>query len=99
MSQLAAARIKRWSLLLAAYSYTIDFISGKDNVYADFLSRKPMNPQPSAEEQVTVNITFIEGDQFSNSRVAAMETKQDPVLSSTLRRVGQIVPTQYLKLM
>ena len=64
MSQLTAARIKRWSLLLAAYDYTIDFISGKDNVYADFLSRKPMNTQPSAEEQVTVTVMFIEGDQW-----------------------------------
>ena len=62
MSQLAAARIKRWSLLLAAYDYTIYFISGKDNVYADFLSRKPMNTQPSAEEQVTVDVIFSQGD-------------------------------------
>ena len=36
VTQLAAARIKRWALLLAAYDYTIEFISGKDNVYADF---------------------------------------------------------------
>ena len=33
---LAAARIKRWALLLAAYDYTIEFIRGKDNVFADF---------------------------------------------------------------
>ena len=95
MSQLTAARIKRWSLLLAAYDYTIDFISGKDNVYADFLSRKPMNTQPSAEEQVTVNVMFIEGDQWLPWKLI----KQDPVLSSILRRVGQITPNQYLKLM
>ncbi len=37
---LASARIKRWSLLLAAYNYTIEFIPGKENVYADYLSRK-----------------------------------------------------------
>ena len=58
--QLASARIKRWSLLLAAYDYTIDFISGKDNVYADFVSRKPINSEPSPAKQVTVNIMFIE---------------------------------------
>ena len=39
---LAAARIKRWAILLAAYDYTIEFIRGKDNVFAIFLSRKPI---------------------------------------------------------
>ena len=33
---LAAARIKRWALLLAAFDYTIEFIRSKDNVFADF---------------------------------------------------------------
>ena len=33
---LAAARIKRWAILLAAYDYTIEFIRGKDNVFAIF---------------------------------------------------------------
>ena len=57
-----------------------------------------MNPQPSAEEQVTVNVTFIEGDQFSNSRVPAMETKQDPVLSSILRPDSpNTVPQTYVR--
>ena len=35
-----------------------------------------MNTQPSTEEQLTVNIMFIELDQS----VFAMETKQKPVL-------------------
>ena len=50
--QLASARIKRWSLLLAAYNHTIEFISGKKNVYADFLSRRPIDADLSHEEQV-----------------------------------------------
>ena len=36
--------------------------SGKDNVYTDFLSRKPINSEPSPAEQETVNIIYIEGD-------------------------------------
>ncbi|CAB4007683.1 Retrovirus-related Pol poly from transposon [Paramuricea clavata] len=82
--QLASARIKRWSLLLAAYNYTIEFISGKENVYADFLSRKPINIQPTPEEQVEVRVMFIEGEQIVNSTMVAMETKKDPVLSNVL---------------
>jgi hypothetical protein len=82
--QLASARIKRWTLLLAAYNYTIEFISGKENVYADFLSRKPINIQPTPEEQVEVRVMFIEGEQIVNSTMVAMETKKDPVLSKVL---------------
>ena len=82
--QLASARIKRWSLLLAAYNYTIQFISGKDNVHADFLSRKPVKGKPSTSEQVTVNVMFIEGEQIVNSSMVAIETKKDKVLSKVL---------------
>ena len=86
---LAAARIKRWALLLAAYDYTIEFIRGKDNVFADFLSRKPIKYKQSAAEQVTVNVMFIEEDQFLNASVVAMETMRDPVLGKVLQFTQQ----------
>ena len=82
--QLASARIKRWSLLLAAYNYTIEFIPGKENVYADYLSRKPINGQPTPAEQVDVKIMFIEGEEIINSNMVEMETKKDPVLNKVL---------------
>ena len=44
-----------------------------------------MNTQPSAEEQVTVNVVFLKGDQFLNASVVAMETKQHSVLSKMLQ--------------
>ena len=51
VTQLGAARIKRWALLLAAYDHTIEFIRGKDNVFADVLSRKPIKYKQGAAEQ------------------------------------------------
>ena len=45
---LAAARIRRWALILAAYDYTIEFIRGKENVLAYFLSRKPIKYKQGA---------------------------------------------------
>ena len=44
-----------------------------------------MNTQPSAEEQFTVNVMFIKGNQFLNASVVAMETKQHSVLSKMLQ--------------
>ena len=87
--QLAAARIKRWALLLAAYDYTIEFTRGKDNVFADFLSRKPIKYEQSAAEQVTVTVIFIEEDQFLNASVVAMEAIRDPVLGKVLQFTQQ----------
>jgi hypothetical protein len=51
--QLASARIKKWAILLAAYDYTIKFIPVKDNVHADYLSRKPV-PEEQPSKEVTV---------------------------------------------
>ena len=82
--QLASARIKRWSLLLAAYNYTIEFISGKQNVYADYLSRKPIHGQPTPAEQVEVKVMLVEGDEIINSKIMALETKKDQILSKVL---------------
>jgi Txe/YoeB family toxin of Txe-Axe toxin-antitoxin module len=82
--KLASARIKRWSLLLAAYNYTIEFISGKQNVYADYLSRKPIHGQPTPAEQVEVKVMLVEGDEIINSKIMALETKKDQILSKVL---------------
>ena len=83
--QLDSTRIKWWPLLLAAYNCMIAFIHGKQNVYADFLSRRPIDADPSHKEQVTVNVMFIEGDQFVNASFVASEMKRDSVLSKVLQ--------------
>ena len=82
--QLASVRIKRRSLLLEAYNYTIEFIPDKKNVHADILSRRPIDANPSQEEQVNMNVILIEGDQFKNASMVARETKNFSVLSKVL---------------
>ena len=53
-------------------------------MYADLLSRTPINGKPSAQEKVTVNVMFIEGDQIVNAKMVTQETKNDPVLREVL---------------
>jgi len=71
-------------MLLAAYEYTTEFISGKHNMYAYFPSKKPIKTWRPIEEQVSVNVMFIEGDQFVNTLVVALEIKRYPVLSKSV---------------
>ena len=77
-------RIKRWSLLLAAYNYTIEFIPGKENVYADYLPRKPIKGQPKPAEQVEVKVMFIEEDELINSKMVVLETNKDSIPNRVL---------------
>ena len=58
-------------------------------MFADFLSRKPIEYKQSAAEKVTVNVMFIEEDQFLNASVVAMETMRDPVLGKVLQFTQQ----------
>ena len=54
-------------------------------MYADFLSRRPIDADPSHEEQVTGNAMLIERDQLVNASIVASETKRDSVLSKVLQ--------------
>ena len=84
VTQLALTRIKRWALLLSAYNYTVEYITDKENVFADFLSKKPLKAEPSPEEHVDVQVMFIDGERVNNSSMVAMETKKDSMLSKVL---------------
>ena len=72
-------------LLLAANNYTIEYILEKDNAYADYLSRKPVQGRPSPKENVSVQILFIEGEQVLTSSMIMMETRKVPILSKVLQ--------------
>ena len=39
---LTAARLQRWSLILSAYEYNLEYMAGEENREADILSRLPM---------------------------------------------------------
>lgn len=43
---MAAARIQRWALTLAAYTYSIEYKPGPEHANADALSRLPLPVSP-----------------------------------------------------
>lgn len=53
-------------------------------MYADYLSRKPIEGQPTPAEQVEVKVMFMEEDELINSKMVAMETKKDSILNRVL---------------
>lgn len=63
-------------MLLAAFEYTIEFISGKHKMDADFSSRKPIKSGRHTGEQVSEYVMFMKGDQFLYTLVVVLKTKK-----------------------
>ena len=83
---LSAARLQRWALLLAAYSYDIVYKSTKDHANADGLSRLPLPITPTTEcqqESTVFNIAQIDTLPVTAKQLKAA-THQDSVLSKVL---------------
>ena len=89
--QLVSKRIKCWALLLSAYKYEIKYITSKENVLADYLSRAPLPDLPDAADSAIAceDIMLIDGEGLSQIpltfKVNAAETVEDPVLSKAFR--------------
>lgn len=78
---LAAARIQRWALTLAAYQYEILYRKGAEISNADALSRLPCE----TEEPEGGEISFFESyELLITFKEIALATKYDPVLSKVL---------------
>ena len=84
--QLTSNRIKKWAMMLKAYNFKISHIAGKENVIADFLSRKPINSMiTSEEESAEVTIMFIGENKTVTAECVEAETRKDITLSQVLK--------------
>ena len=87
----ASARIRRWSLQLAAYEYTITFRGTKLHSNADALSRLALSTAPGEVPMEPELVLLLQ--QLSESPVTVADirkwTKRDPFLSQVLQFVDQ----------
>ncbi len=91
-SQLASARIKRWSLFLAAYEYTLTFRNTEAHANEDAQSRLPLpeEPDPSTTPPEVVLLMEYLDDLPVTANDIRQETRKDPILSKVHQylRVG-----------
>ena len=82
---LAAQRLQRWALILAAFDYDIQFVPSKQNAVADALSRLPLSSVGATDEEVFC----VEEKQLDSLPITSKEirnaTRVDPVLSKVLQ--------------
>ena len=84
---MAAARLQRWALLLAAYSYTIEFRPTNDHSNADALSRLPLNvvnTESLATESAFCNIAQLESLPVTVAKLRT-HTRTDAILSKVCK--------------
>ena len=83
---LAAARLQRWSLLLASYHYEIRYKSSTEIPNADALSRLPLkNQNDSSVEESIYNVADQQLNRHPvSAKQIARETARDKILSKVL---------------
>ena len=93
-SQQASARIKRWSLFLSGYEYTLKFRRTTDHGNADALSRLPVVPK---KIDFPPELAFLT-EHLENSPVTAHDiqvwTRRDPELARVLQYIWQGWPEE-----
>ena len=92
----ASARIRRWSLTLAAYEYHITFRRTEEHCNADVLIRLPLPATPAKEEPPPELVLLME--QMAELPVTAEQiatlTRRDPLLFPMLQCLQQGWPEQ-----
>lgn len=86
-TRFANSRIYRWTLLLQEYNFTIRHIAGKDNIGADYLTRKEgavkFKPQTVL---LALNVLYHEEGLFSMQELMLEQTREE--LNSIRERIN-----------
>lgn len=93
---MAASRLQRWALFLSSFDFKIEYIVGKNNVNADFLSRLPTSGNFIDEEESNTAsyVNFIENASAINFSAVRAATAEDQCLSQVINFVKNGWPTQ-----
>ena len=92
----ASARIRRWSLTLSTYEYTIVFRKTEDHGNADALSRLPLTVVPAQSDtppEVVLLMETLEELTTTANNISSW-TRRDPVLSSVVQYIQKGWPSQ-----
>ena len=88
----SVARLQRWAVILSAYNYTVQHISGAHNVIADCLSRLPIKLNALQEDQIANFINEVSCDPCQELPVSAVDvarlSAQDSVISKVMYHVS-----------
>lgn len=83
---MAASRLQRWSVYLANFDFKIEYITGKTNVNADFLSRLPtcsgelFNSHEMSQQMAFINFIDEHSPGLIDRKAIREQAKLDPII-------------------
>lgn len=90
---MAASRLQRWAILLAGYTYDIEYVPSARNC-ADALSRLPQPTQGVEHKSEVTYLNFVENFLPITNNKVREATKKDPVLSRIILYIQSGWPAQ-----
>ncbi len=96
-AHIGSGRIRRWSLLLSAYEYSITFQKTQDHGNADALSRLPLQDTKATSPPEQVLLLHHLSKSPVTARHISVWTRWDPILSKVKNHVEQGWPRETSK--
>lgn len=97
---LAAVRMQRWSLILAAYTYEIQYKPSEQHGNADALSRLPIPDQRFPKSNPVFRVSYLDSLPITAKDIAR-DKQRDPVLAKVkqyvMSRWPKYVPEEILQ--
>ena len=97
---MAASRLQRWAIILAAYSYTIEYIPTKEHGNADCLSRLPTNNDPTFEKYQSQHsiVNMVQESRLNRLPISAEEIRKATEDDEVLQQVVKMIKNGWPKL-
>ncbi len=83
---LAAARMQRWSLILAAYTYEIQYKPSEQHGNADALSRLPIPDDSFPKSNPVIRVSYLDSLPLTAKDIAT-KTERDPALAKVKQHI------------
>ena len=97
-SQQASARVRRWSLFLSSYEYTMTFRKTQSHGNADALSRLPMSieyAEPKDPPELVLLLEHLDDSPVTAAQIESW-TRRDPSLAPVVQMLQQGWPEESL---
>ena len=97
-SQQASARVRRWSLFLSSYEYTMTFRKTQSHGNADALSRLPMSieyAEPKDPPELVLLLEYLDDSPVTAAQIESW-TRRDPSLALVVQMLQQGWPEESL---
>ena len=64
-----SGRVARWQTLLSEYDFTVQYIPGRENIVADYLSRMRSQDTDMLEEEIEGRVLVVTSEENEESKV------------------------------